>query len=54
MRHGQSLGARDPHLNGLPSTEDVCIGESGVCPPGDCDGPYEYLERQDQTESYDA
>ncbi|SMR83527.1 pRiA4b ORF-3-like protein [Aliiroseovarius halocynthiae] len=32
----------------------VCTGGSGVCPPEDCGGPHGYLERRDETESYDA
>ena len=32
----------------------TCIGGSGACPPEDCGGPHGYLERRDETESYDA
>lgn len=32
----------------------VCIGGSGACPPENCGGPHGYLERRDETESYDA
>ena len=32
----------------------TCIGGSGTCPPEDCGGPHGYLERRDETESYDA
>ena len=32
----------------------TCIGGSGICPPEDCGGPHGYLERRDETESYDA
>ena len=32
----------------------VCTGGSGACPPEDCGGPHGYLERRDETESYDA
>ena len=32
----------------------ICTGGSGACPPEDCGGPHGYLERRDETESYDA
>lgn len=32
----------------------TCIGGSGACPPEDCGGVHGYLERRDETESYDA
>lgn len=32
----------------------VCIGGSCACPPEDCGGPHGYLERRDETKSYDA
>jgi len=32
----------------------TCMGGSGTCPPEDCGGPHGYLERRDETESYDA
>lgn len=32
----------------------TCVGGSGACPPEDCGGPHGYLERRDETESYDA
>lgn len=42
-------------INPLPKKScPVCIGGFGFCPPEDCGGPHGYLERQDETESYDA
>lgn len=32
----------------------ICTGGSGTCPPEDCGGPHGYMERRDETESYDA
>ena len=32
----------------------VCTGGTGACPPEDCGGPYGYLARRDETESYEA
>ncbi len=39
-----------PQKNSYP----VGIGGSGACLPEDCGGPYGYLERRDETESYDV
>lgn len=42
-------------INPLPKKSyPVCIGGSGGCPPEDCGGVHGYLERLDETESYDA